>query len=136
MTMGLQHYLQFSDLDAQEYGWLFERAAVIKKKMGGTYYSMASAKIFPGTYHKQTNPTLLPQRQWMGLRLVTEDESDGSVTLTLYLDRNNTGNYEEVARATDRPGSYGTSVISGPGHAGIRTDYQDVLFDDYKLTTI
>ncbi|HYF42123.1 MAG TPA: ornithine carbamoyltransferase [Ramlibacter sp.] len=32
MTMALQHYLQFSDLDAGEYAWLFERAAIIKKK--------------------------------------------------------------------------------------------------------
>jgi ornithine carbamoyltransferase len=30
--MTMQHYLQFSDLSAAEYAWLFERAAVIKKK--------------------------------------------------------------------------------------------------------
>ena len=30
--MALQHYLQFSDLGADEYAWLFERAAIIKKK--------------------------------------------------------------------------------------------------------
>ena len=29
MTMALQHYLQFSDLSANEYAWLFERAAII-----------------------------------------------------------------------------------------------------------
>ena len=28
----LQHYLQFSDLTADEYAWLFERAAIIKRK--------------------------------------------------------------------------------------------------------
>ena len=32
MTMALQHYLQFSDLSADEYAWIFERAAIIKKK--------------------------------------------------------------------------------------------------------
>jgi ornithine carbamoyltransferase len=32
MTMAIQHYLQFSDLTADEYAWVFERAAVIKKK--------------------------------------------------------------------------------------------------------
>jgi ornithine carbamoyltransferase len=31
MTM-IKHYLQFSDLSAGEYAWLFERAAIIKKK--------------------------------------------------------------------------------------------------------
>ncbi|MDF2463657.1 MAG: putative ornithine carbamoyltransferase [Ramlibacter sp.] len=30
--MTMQHYLQFSDLSAGEYAWLFQRAAVIKKK--------------------------------------------------------------------------------------------------------
>jgi ornithine carbamoyltransferase len=30
--MTIQHYLQFSDLSAEEYAWLFQRAALIKKK--------------------------------------------------------------------------------------------------------
>jgi ornithine carbamoyltransferase len=30
--MTLQHYLQFSDFTADEYAWLFARAAEIKKK--------------------------------------------------------------------------------------------------------
>ncbi|HSI53365.1 MAG TPA: ornithine carbamoyltransferase, partial [Ramlibacter sp.] len=30
--MTIQHYLQFSDLNAAEYAWIFQRAAVIKKK--------------------------------------------------------------------------------------------------------
>ena len=30
--MAIRHYLQFSDLTAGEYAWLFERAAVIKRK--------------------------------------------------------------------------------------------------------
>ena len=32
MTKAIKHYLQFSDLDAQEYAYLFVRAALIKKK--------------------------------------------------------------------------------------------------------
>jgi ornithine carbamoyltransferase len=30
--MALQHYLQFSDFTGEEYAWLFERAAIIKRK--------------------------------------------------------------------------------------------------------
>ena len=30
--MAIQHYLQFTDLTAEDYAWLFERAAVIKRK--------------------------------------------------------------------------------------------------------
>src|SRR5689334_25112723 len=32
MTQPIQHYLQFSDLTADDYAWLFERAALIRKK--------------------------------------------------------------------------------------------------------
>ncbi len=32
MTASIKHYLQFSDLAADEYAWIFERAAIIKKK--------------------------------------------------------------------------------------------------------
>ena len=32
MTMAIRHYLQFSDLTADDYAWLFERAALIKAK--------------------------------------------------------------------------------------------------------
>ena len=32
MTMAIRHYLQFSDLTADDYAWLFERAAIIKHK--------------------------------------------------------------------------------------------------------
>ncbi|MES2633490.1 MAG: ornithine carbamoyltransferase [Pseudomonadota bacterium] len=32
MTAAIKHYLQFSDLTADEYAWIFDRAAIIKKK--------------------------------------------------------------------------------------------------------
>jgi ornithine carbamoyltransferase len=32
MTMALQHYLQFTDLTADDYAWVFQRAALIKRK--------------------------------------------------------------------------------------------------------
>jgi ornithine carbamoyltransferase len=32
MTMAIKHYLQFSDLTADEYAWLFQRAKIIKHK--------------------------------------------------------------------------------------------------------
>ena len=31
-TAALRHYLQFSDFTADDYAYLFERAAIIKKK--------------------------------------------------------------------------------------------------------
>lgn len=135
---GILFFSRYQDGDNLYYaGIRMDGTATIKKKVGGTYYTMASSKIFPGTYDRQTNPTLLPQKQWMRLRLVTQDQADGSVALTLYLDQANTGAYAQVAHAVDRAGTYaGTPVIAGPGYAGIRTDYQDVFVNDYKVTAL
>ena len=41
-----------------------------------------------------------------------------------------------AAEAHDEPGKYGGNVISGNGHAGIRTDFMDVEFDKYRMTEI
>src|SRR6187200_444531 len=45
--MTIRHYLQFSDLDAAEYAWLFERAAIIKKKFKGyeKYHPLADRTL-------------------------------------------------------------------------------------------
>jgi ornithine carbamoyltransferase len=47
MSKPIQHYLQFSDLTADEYAWIFSRAATIKKKF----------KAYE-TYHPLTDRTL------------------------------------------------------------------------------
>jgi hypothetical protein len=135
---GVLFFSRYRDGDTLYYaGIRMDGMAVIKKKVGGTYYTLALTRVFPGTYDRQKMPTLLPQKQWMRMRLVTQDAPDGSVSLTLYLDKSNTGQYVEAARATDAAGRYGgTSVIGGPGYAGIRTDYQDIFFNDYKLTAL
>ena len=43
MSKPIQHYLQFSDLTADEYAWIFSRAAAIKKKFKAyeTYHPLA-----------------------------------------------------------------------------------------------
>ena len=45
--MALKHYLRFNDLTSDEYGWLFERAAVIKKKFKAyeKYHPMADRTL-------------------------------------------------------------------------------------------
>ena len=105
--------------------------AVIKKKVNGSYATLDQRQVWSGSYDKWSRPSLIPQKQWMRMRLVTKDRADGGVELTLYVDKTNTGNYEVAAHAIDTG-----SVLRGPGHAGIRTDYEDVFFNDYRLTEI
>jgi len=135
---GILFFSRYRDSDTLYYaGIRMDGKAVIKKKYRGTYYTMDLKTVFPGTYDKVKTPTLLPQKQWMRMRLSTQGVQDGSVVLTLYLDRNNDGQYVEIARAVDTDGSYsGTPPITGPGYAGIRTDYQDIFFNDYKLMAL
>lgn len=111
--------------------------AVIKKKLNGIYYTVAQAKVFPGVYDKTTNSNLIPANQWMKLRTTVQDQADGSVLINVYLDQNNNGSWVKVLSGSDVPGKFsGTPVISGSYYAGIRTDYMDVQFDNYRLTEL
>jgi hypothetical protein len=112
-------------------------AAVIKKKIGGTYYTMAyRSGVYPGAaYNAASNPTLLPSDRWIGLRTVTETTS---TTVTLRLELNDPvvgGGWVPVIEAEDS-GQYGGPAITVTGHAGIRTDFMDVEFNDYEAVEI
>ena len=134
---GIFFFSRYHDGDNLYYaGMRMDGAAVIKKKVGGVYYTLDLEPVFPGTYDRVASPNLLTLKQWMRMRLVTEDQTDG-VSLRLYLDATNTGVYTLVAHALDRDGLYGgTPVNSGPAYAGVRTDYMDAFFNDYRLSQI
>lgn len=107
--------------------------AVIKKKRNGSYSTLASAQVFgtAGSYDRDSNPNLIPQHAWMRLKLRTQNMSDGSVTIDLYLDRENDGSYVKILSATDR-----TEALRESGHIGVRTDYMDVEFDNLVVTRL
>ncbi len=111
-------------------------AAVIKKKINGTYYTLAQAQIFgkEGEYHKWNNPNLLPQNVWTGLRMRITNQFDGSVKVQLLLDRENDGSFVSILSAVDK--STGGTAFKDVGALGIRTDFMDVEFDDFKAVKI
>jgi hypothetical protein len=109
--------------------------AVLKKKYLGTYYTLAQATIFPGTYDRESAPNLLPHNSWLRLRFDTVTNADGSVSLTLSLLGGDYASWTRVASATDVPGRYGgTPAITARGHAGVRTDFMDVAFAKFAVT--
>ncbi len=113
-------------------GIRMDGTAVIKKKRQGTYSTLASSQnLFDQNehYNRDTNPNLIPEGQWMRLRTIVTDEANGGTNIELWLDRNDSGTWERIASATDS-----ANPITGPAYAGIRTDYMDISFDDYKLT--
>lgn len=112
-------------------------AVVIKKKYQGTYYTLATKAYFAGAkYDRTANPTLLPQATWIGIRTEVTTTPEGSALIVLSLDEGKTGVWKEVLRATDTKGVYGADVITNAGYAGIRTDFMDVSFDDYRITAL
>ena len=105
--------------------------AIIKKKANGVYYTLASKKVFPGTYNRISNPNLLPKNTWVGLKSQINN-TNGKVNIKLYMDKNKTGNWNLIFNINDTSGT----KITNEGYAGIRTDFMDVEFDDFKILVV
>lgn len=131
---GILLFNRYQDGDNLYYtGIRVDGFAVIKKKMKGRYFTMAYNRIFPEKYDRKKKPNLLPHGQWIGLRSEVKNESDGSVSIKVFLDRERKGSWELVAEVKDDGKKYGGKAILDEGYAGIRTDFMDVEFDDYRI---
>jgi len=135
---GLLFFNRYSDAFNLYYtGIRVDGYATIKKKIGGVYYTMAYKPFINGpAYDTNANPDLLPKNTWIGLRSVVQNNTDGTVSIKLYVDNGKTGNWVLVAEAKDDGKSYGGSAFLGTGYAGIRTDFMDVEFDDYQIKSL
>jgi hypothetical protein len=101
--------------------------AVIKKKRGGTYVTLAYSQIYPGSYNRNRSPNLIPTNQPIQLASDTLTNADGSVTVRLSVDGN------PVLEAVDRGRSNGPALREA-GYVGIRTDFMDVAFQGYTAS--
>ncbi|MBS3174348.1 NUDIX domain-containing protein [Candidatus Woesearchaeota archaeon] len=125
---GLLLFMHYEDQDNSYYaGIRVDGAAVIKKKEEGKYYLMSYKKIFKGEYNREKNPGLLPKNEWIGLRTQILNNEDNTITIKLYIE-NKEKKWDLILEALDDGFTYGRSVIDG----GIRTDFMDVEFKDYK----
>lgn len=107
--------------------------AVIKKKIDGKYFTMAYTRVYPGVYSRDISPNLLPHNVWLGLRSEVQNNADGSVNIRLFVDKTNTGNWQLVTEAKDDAKQYGGRALVSTGHGGIRTDFMDLWFDNYRM---
>lgn len=129
---GLLLFNRYIDGDDLYYtGVRVDGTAVIKKKVGGTYYTLAQKKLFPGAYDRSANPNLLPKNKWIGIRADVTNTPDGKASIKFYTDVGKTGTWTLALSVLD-DGSRG-AIIDGSGAAGMRTDFMDVEFDDYKI---
>ena len=109
--------------------------AVIKKKINGKYYTLAEKDILSGgkKYDQNDNPNFIPLHRWIGIRSVVTNADSRAVDIKFYVDLDQTGNWQLVLEKKDKGSAFGDAPLTDPGHAGIRTDFMDVAFQNYKI---
>ena len=134
VSNGLLLFNRYQDGDNLYYaGARVDGLAIIKKKIKGEYFTLAEKQIYDGQYDRDHNPNFLPLHAWIGVRSEVLDNPDGTVTIKLFIDKDHSGNWELALKAVDDGKSFGGSVINDAGYAGIRTDFMDVEFDNYRI---
>ena len=108
--------------------------AVIKKKYHGTYYMMAEKELFSGLYDRDTNPSILPHGVWLSLQSETITNKDGSVTVSLFMREK--GTWKKILEAHDTGQYDNTPPLTDIAHIGIRTDFMDVQFRNFRIEEI
>lgn len=111
-------------------------AVVIKKKINGDYHTIAYKKIYPGTYNRQSSPNLLPKQRWMGIKSEVRTNADNTVAIRVYTADQKNGPWQLVLEGVDDGVRYGGAPITTGAYAGIRTDFMDLEFDDYRIANI
>ncbi|MGH7803158.1 MAG: hypothetical protein ACREQJ_02320 [Candidatus Binatia bacterium] len=135
-TNGVLLFHRYQDGDSLYYAGLrFDGAAVIKKKHGGIYSTLAYRQIYGGTWDRDQLPSLVPVDRWLGLRTEIEDEPGGGVRIAVFVQDPERGEeWKEAVAAVDL-GKEAPQIVH-EGHAGIRTDFAEVEFDDYRIEPI
>lgn len=134
---GILLFNRYQDGDNLYYtGVRVDGRAVIKKKLDGKYYTLGLKRIIKGKYDRKNKPNLLPRHSWFGIKSEVITNSDDTVTINLYTDENRSGNWTLVLTAVDDNQSYGGAAITSEGYGGLRTDFMDVEFDEYKIEEV
>jgi len=109
--------------------------AVIKKKVGGKYYTLKEAPFLTKKqkYDRVDNPDLIPTNAWIGLRSEVANIGNNTVYIKVYVDWEQKGDWQLLLEAKDRGSEYGQAPFTQTGYAGIRTDFMDVKFKNYFI---
>jgi hypothetical protein len=114
-------------------GLRVDGTAVIKKKINGVYITLGSKKYDTQSYDPQLNPIILPMNRWISEKFITQTTDDDSVRLKLFADLTGNGNWELLLDVKDTIASSGAPPIREEGNVGIRSDFMDVEFNNYKV---
>ena len=130
---GILLFCRYKDSDNLYYAGLrVDGAVVVKKKYQGTYSQLGYKKVFEGSYNRFNQPNLLPINTWLGVRVEIDDISKEEISLKVSIKKEKGSDWEQVLNVIDRD-SVENKLIKGEGFAGIRTDFMDVEFDNYRI---
>jgi len=117
-------------------GLRVDGSVVVKKKKDGIYYTLGYKKLYSGLYDPASNPNLLPQDTWIGIRSEVKNNADGTVMIKIFTDDGRAGTWTTVLETVDNGRTYGGAAIVREGHGGIRTDFMDIELDDYAVQNL
>jgi hypothetical protein len=107
--------------------------AIIKKKINGTYHTLVEEPVLAGTYSRDSKMSLLPKNTWIGLRSDVMNIGDDHVKIKLFADIGQKGNWVLIADADDLNDVEDGPIVDSEGYAGVRIDFMDVDFKDYRI---
>ncbi|HET8581461.1 MAG TPA: LamG-like jellyroll fold domain-containing protein [Candidatus Paceibacterota bacterium] len=115
--------------DGNDYYYAGIRAdgnVVIKRKVNGSFTTLAVKKVLPGTWSASGDADLIPLNKWVGLKLDVTNTSKGQ-KLSLYTDIGWTGRWTLAASALDSD-----ATLAKAGTAGIESTFGDLVFDNFE----
>jgi hypothetical protein len=127
---------RYQDEDNLYYaGIRVDGAAVIKKKIGGVYHTMAYQRVFTGpAYNRASNPNLLPKNVWVGLTAEVLNQSDGTVRIRFHVNPGGDA-WNLVFDVIDDGVRFGPPLRQS-GYGGLRTDFMDVEVEHYLMRSL
>ena len=134
---GVLLFNRYQDGDNLYYtGLRVDGHAIIKKKIGDKYYTLKEKAVLTDDekYDRVDNPNLIPEEEWIGIKSEVTNVGRNTVNIKLFLDREQTGDWELVLEAKDKGDQYGDEPFRQAGRAGIRTDFMDVRFKNYSIS--
>lgn len=132
---GVLLFLRYQDADNLYYaGVRMDGTAVIKKKLGGSYTTLAQQPLFgnPSDWDREAHPSLLPADRWFSLAASIRNVG-GAAHIELYSREDDRDAPWKLAAEAIDGGAQGPPILNA-GHGGIRADFMDVEFADYAVS--
>lgn len=107
---------------------------IINKKVDGVYYTVHSLPFLISAPPGQMSEMKIPLNTWIGIKSSIRTAPDGNTHIRVFLDIGAKGTWTLAIETYDN-GKLGSAILP-PGHVGIRTDFMDVEFRDYRVTAL